>query len=251
MIGKKLNWVPNLFTLGNLTLGFFAIVFALHGNGQENLQLAGSLIFLAALCDGVDGAAARLLKAGSELGAQLDSLADLVTFGVAPAALAYVMVLRELDHVAFWPPGLPLGMALAAIYPACAAYRLARFNVVHVTDSFAGLPSPIAGVIMALLVFVHPALFELPLFLPALVFLVMAFLMVSTIRYSKPQVTFLRRFSRGRLIIVLSFMVLALVVLYLRYGPSHAAALLLTIALVYVLTGLVAFVIHVIQVYRV
>ncbi|EMG08800.1 CDP-alcohol phosphatidyltransferase [Leptospira interrogans serovar Grippotyphosa str. LT2186] len=96
----KLSWVPNTLTLGNLTMGFSAMLVASeagsrNGNELQAYTLAGFFILLAALCDGLDGMAARALHATSEIGADLDSLADLTAFGIAPGYLMYQMVLCE------------------------------------------------------------------------------------------------------------------------------------------------------------
>jgi CDP-diacylglycerol--serine O-phosphatidyltransferase len=146
-------WVPNSITMGNLLFGFLSIVFASQGDADNSryFAMAGLSIMVAALLDGCDGLVARALKVSSKLGAELDSLADCVTFGVAPGYLAYKAYLVDLTVTL---PGaasaLNMGMFVAAIFPICAAYRLARFNVEHVPNSFSGLPSPIAGIIMAL-----------------------------------------------------------------------------------------------------
>ncbi len=95
---KKLTWIPNTLTLGNLTLGFVSMLVASEIGlsttpSHELFQLAGVFIILAALFDGFDGMAARALDCTSELGADLDSLADLTTFGIAPGFLTYKMFL--------------------------------------------------------------------------------------------------------------------------------------------------------------
>ena len=120
---NRLGWVPNLFTLGNLWLGFFSIIISLQNIGNPDLlRVAGGFIILAVLCDGLDGFAARLLNASSEVGAQLDSLADLTTFGIAPAALMYSLSLNDFMVPLTDRISLPAGMILAAIYPAAAAF---------------------------------------------------------------------------------------------------------------------------------
>jgi CDP-diacylglycerol--serine O-phosphatidyltransferase len=237
----RLNWVPNLFTLGNLTLGFLAILFSgREGDSAGALGLSGGLILLACLCDGLDGYAARLLKAQSDLGAQLDSLADLTAFGIAPAVMMYSFVLRTvnpvIDGVTF-----PLGMVIAAVYPACAAYRLARFNVAHDSGSFQGLPSPVAGVIVGLMPLAFRETIHVPVAVMIVVFVAVAYLMVSTIRYSKPQVTFLKKFNPARLGIVIAFIILGLIAVGFFQGFAYSAALLFLIILIYVVTGIVAF----------
>ncbi|MBN2023250.1 MAG: CDP-diacylglycerol--serine O-phosphatidyltransferase [Pirellulales bacterium] len=151
---------PTMFTLGNLVCGFFAIVVAanLERPGDEvlvlgpeesrHLLVSGWLIFLAMVFDALDGHVARLARTTSDFGAQLDSLCDMVTFGVAPAFLLVKMCPRFefLHREAVW--------FIAAAYVICAALRLARFNVEstepeedHLT--FSGLPSPAAAAAVA------------------------------------------------------------------------------------------------------
>lgn len=240
----RLNWVPNLFTLGNLTLGFLAILFSgSEGASAGSLELSCGLILLACLCDGLDGYAARLLKAQSDLGAQLDSLADLTAFGIAPAVIMYSFVLRSVNPV-IEGVTFPLGMVIAAVYPACAAYRLARFNVAHDTGSFQGLPSPVAGVIVALMPLAFRENIQVPSVVMVVVFVAAAFLMVSTIRYAKPQVTFLRRFNPARLGLLVAFIVIGLIGVGVFRGFTYSAALLFLIILIYIVSGLVAIVLQ-------
>lgn len=163
--------LPTLFTLGNLVCGFFAIVVAsridkpgdaaffpapqLHSVRQmiasddptHNLMLCGALILLAMFFDAVDGQVARITKAMSDFGGQLDSLCDVVSFGVAPAILLVKMCpqFTSVHSEAIW--------SIAALFACCAALRLARFNVEldaeydHTT--FAGLPTPAAAAVIA------------------------------------------------------------------------------------------------------
>ena len=151
-IKDKLAWVPNFCTLTNLSIGFLSILFV--SSSQEEPKyflLAGILIFVAMLFDGLDGFAARLLNAKSSIGKNLDSLSDLVTFGVAPATLMYMFFLHKIEYEFLNKTSIPIGMLLATIWPACTAYRLARFNVTSSKDSFSGLPSPLAGSLVGLL----------------------------------------------------------------------------------------------------
>jgi CDP-diacylglycerol--serine O-phosphatidyltransferase len=150
-----------MFTLGNLVCGFFAIVVAsrvaapdpeshsaaLAIASRTDLMLSGWLIFLAMIFDALDGYVARLSRTSTDFGGQLDSLADLVTFGVAPAFLLVKMCPRfaYLHKEAVW--------VIAASFAACAALRLARFNVENSEEddhlTFRGLPSPAAGATIA------------------------------------------------------------------------------------------------------
>lgn len=126
--------VPNLFTLGNLLFGCLAII----GIFQEQLFYASVLIGIAALFDLLDGFVARLLGVSSELGKQLDSLADVVSFGVAPGMMVWTL----LDHSAL-PEKLENLKVLALLIPLFSAYRLGKFNIdTRQTEQFIGFPTP-------------------------------------------------------------------------------------------------------------
>src|SRR5438093_11789909 len=150
--------LPTLFTLGNLWCGFFAIVVAARvarpssdvpyiGDDLENCAIAAGLIVLAMLFDALDGYVARLAKSPSDFGAQLDSLADLVTFGVAPA---YLLV-KMCPYVTLW--NKQAVWIIGCAFLTCVALRLARFNVEASDDDnhreFTGLPSPAGAAAVA------------------------------------------------------------------------------------------------------
>lgn len=168
--------LPTLLTLGNLVCGFAAIHYASKPIGPtevfgwSTLTIAGALVFLGMLFDGIDGLAARLTRSASEFGAQLDSMADMVTFGVAPA----YMMLRLVGYYYGGPENYTgvLGpdadsaygkviWGIAAFYICCTALRLARFNVETVSlaeedhRNFRGLPSPGAAGAVASLIILH------------------------------------------------------------------------------------------------
>ncbi|MES0326637.1 MAG: CDP-diacylglycerol--serine O-phosphatidyltransferase [Gammaproteobacteria bacterium] len=137
--------LPNLLTTGALFAGFYGIVSAMNG-GFEQASIA---IFIAMVLDGLDGRVARMTNTQSDFGAEYDSLADMVSFGVAPALVMYIWSLSSLvDHGWQWGK---LGWLGAFIYVAAAALRLARFNT-HVGSSdkryFQGLPSPAAAAVV-------------------------------------------------------------------------------------------------------
>jgi len=137
--------LPNLLTTGGMFSGFYAIVAAASGH----FEIACIAVFVAALFDGVDGRIARLTGTSSEFGVQYDSLADLVSFGMAPALVMYHWALStlKLDGVALGKAG----WSAAFLYAACAALRLARFNTqVGVVDKrwFIGLASPAAAAVV-------------------------------------------------------------------------------------------------------
>ena len=191
--------LPSAFTLGNLFLGFWAIVAASRGS----FMMAGWLIVLAAFADMFDGRIARFTSTGSEFGEQLDSLVDAVSFGVAPAMIMYFLVLGD----GGW------SWILAFLYLTAGIVRLARFNVEQAGSAkvaFHGLPSPTAGVTLATFyAFTETPLFQtylgdVPLSLAAgWLTVVVAGLMVSNVLY--PVVPrFTVRTWGGRIALVLA-----------------------------------------------
>lgn len=218
---KTLAVLPTLFTLGNLLCGFGAIFYASRPVGTPlpfgwtTLAYSAGLIFLGMVFDVLDGRIARLTRSTSDLGEQLDSMADMVTFGVAPAFLAVQLINVETPFISERHDRLfdRLVLVIACIYVACAALRLARFNVetegpearFHAT--FRGLPSPAAAGTVASLVLLHQYFFmgqldQLPQHwsvqvtafgMVATMFLA-AFAMVSRLEY--PHLA--NRFFRGR-----------------------------------------------------
>lgn len=168
--------LPNLFTTGALFSGFYAIVAGMNGD----FSAAAIAIFVAMILDGLDGRVARMTGTESEFGAEYDSLADMVSFGVAPALVAFSWMLQDLGQI---------GWIAAFVYVAGAALRLARFNV-HVGSAdkkwFTGLPSPSAAAIVGALVWVlHDMDMEMlwAQILVAMVIAAVGLLMVSNVRY--------------------------------------------------------------------
>lgn len=159
----------NILTLINLSFGGFAIVFVLN----ENLRLSLLLIFIAALADRFDGMAARKFNIESDLGKQLDSMSDIISFGVAPALLLYQGILHE-----FGGPG----SFFTVFYIGCGAFRLARFNITEGNGYFTGLPITAAGCLATLSYLAIP-------YLPSETFLfiiiILSFLMISTFKLKK------------------------------------------------------------------
>ncbi len=136
-IKKIKSNTANLITLLNLSLGGFAVLYALN----DNLNISMLLIFVAALADRFDGMIARKFHCESELGKQLDSMSDIISFGVAPALLIYQAVLFDL--------GTP-GMFMTVFYIGCGAFRLAKFNITENNGYFTGLPITAAGCLVTL-----------------------------------------------------------------------------------------------------
>ena len=169
--------LPNLFTTGCLFAGFYAIVAAMNGRYEP----AAIAIFVAMVMDSLDGRVARLTGTQSDFGAQYDSLADMVSFGLAPGLIMYTWALSGMGK---------LGWLAAFVYTASAALRLARFNTqVGTADKryFQGLPSPAAAAVVTGMMWVgHDFNADLTyLRVPAFVLtVVIGLLMVSTIRYN-------------------------------------------------------------------
>ncbi|MGE5703007.1 MAG: CDP-diacylglycerol--serine O-phosphatidyltransferase [Clostridia bacterium] len=162
--------LPNMLTVGNLFLGILAMILAFQGN--QYVDYAAITVIIGMLLDGLDGRVARMLNAQSEFGKELDSLSDVITFGVAPAFIMYVVALQELGT---W------GILMTAVFPICGALRLARFNVqAGVPGYFIGLPITAAGGVLATLALYHQV-FHIGLLSVSM--LLLAFLMVSQVKY--------------------------------------------------------------------
>jgi CDP-diacylglycerol--serine O-phosphatidyltransferase len=183
---KSLFILPNLFTLSSIFCGFYAIVLCRNLPTQEDLYRASLLIIFAMFFDMIDGRVARMTRTQSAFGIQIDSLADVVSFGVAPALLVYAWSLSALGT---------LGIVASFAYLACGAIRLARFNVLATDTSgrpkkpskyILGLPIPgAAGVLVSLVAANHAMNGQLALLhVPVLVaVLALSFFMVSTIKF--------------------------------------------------------------------
>ncbi|MDF2557048.1 MAG: pssA3 [Bacillales bacterium] len=162
LLRQLANAVPNLFTMGNLLCGVLSITCNVSGF----FKIASILIFFSAIFDFLDGRIARRLKVNSELGVQLDSLADIVSFGVAPALLFHTIA----------TPSILTSLSFI-LFPIMGALRLARFNVKPTVGYFIGLPIPAAGLPLAVMGFFS--------YSNAWVTLLLALLMVSPIRFKK------------------------------------------------------------------
>ncbi len=151
------NHIPNSITLLNLTSGIISIYFGVKGTPAD-LAIAGIFIFVGAGFDFFDGFAARLLNAKSAIGLQLDSLSDMVTFGVAPGFIMYQMLL--LSHGNPMTSGMNFLPFLAIMVPWMSALRLANFNVDETqTTSFKGLPTPALAILVASLPLIRQELY--------------------------------------------------------------------------------------------
>ena len=171
----KKSCIPNIFTFINLACGVFSIISII----KENFLLSAIFILIAGLVDRYDGRIARYLQVSSELGKELDSLADLVSFGVAPSILIFTMF--ELDNLA--PMGL-LGYALVIAFPICGAFRLARYNVSSFDGVYTGVPITITGCVLALFAII--SLYTTKLLVVAIILMIVgAYLMVCTLKLKK------------------------------------------------------------------
>ncbi len=153
------NHIPNTITLLNLTMGIASIYFSFQGT-LETLALAGYLIFMAALFDFFDGFVARLLNAKSEMGLQLDSLADMVSFGVAPGFILYQMLILSHGKPMDMVDGFNLFPLWAFLIPWGAALRLAKFNIDDSQQTgFKGMPTPALAFLVASLPIIREMLY--------------------------------------------------------------------------------------------
>ncbi len=182
---KAMFVLPNLFTVSSIFLGFYAMTLCAGDPSPAQLYQAALAIFFAIFFDAFDGRVARMTRTQSTFGVELDSLADVMSFGAAPALLVYKWALAPLGFV---------GLFLSFAFAACGALRLARFNVLaHRGDKssnrfFVGLPIPLAAGSIVSLVIAHYRAFgsttdpdtRIPV---AAVVALLSFLMVSTVRY--------------------------------------------------------------------
>lgn len=162
--------LPCCFTLANLFFGFLAIILVINGE----VRLASAMILLSVLMDSMDGKVARRLKANSDFGKELDSLSDIISFGLAPAVLIYVTIFQL--HLVFW------GIWISALFAICGAIRLARFNILNITDHFIGVPITFAGGFMALLLLFSD---KIPWQIYPVSMVLLSFLMISSVNVPK------------------------------------------------------------------
>jgi CDP-diacylglycerol--serine O-phosphatidyltransferase len=195
-MGRKWRYIlPNSFTVASIFCGIYAITESAAASGPADAPRflhAAVAILIGMFCDGLDGRVARLTGTESDFGVQLDSLADVITFGAAPAILIYRWALAPSAVGAGLPQ--PWGVVVAAIYASCGALRLARFNVAASrsvpgsgpSNYFTGLPIPLAaGMVVAVVIAAtrSPTPFPPPPGPIALLSIVLSYLMVSTIPY--------------------------------------------------------------------
>jgi CDP-diacylglycerol--serine O-phosphatidyltransferase len=208
--------------VGNVFAGFAAIIAA----DQGQFMRAAVLLMLAAVLDNLDGRVARLTGTASDFGLQFDSLADLISFGLAPAFLVYQGGMTTLGRT---------GWVAAFLFLICGAMRLARFNTQPTSDKsyFIGLPIPAAAIVVATLVFYWPEPIQDPSLALAILLLVLilAGLMVSRLRYR----SFKSLDTRGPW---RSFLIVGLLALLLAAVAVEPRVSLLSLAMLYMLSGL-------------
>ncbi len=225
---KGIYVLPNLFTAGSLFAGFYCMVSTVNGD----YRTAALWILASSIFDGLDGKVARLTGTASKFGVEFDSLADVVSFGAAPGLLMYCWALKPFGR---------LGWLAGFLFLACAALRLARFNVqVETVESkrFVGLPTPAAASMVSatVLFFYHmgwPASYNKLAILVLIYFL--ALLMVSNVKYYS--------FKDPSLIKRQPFAILVLAILLLIVIAAEPVVMLFTIFICYILSGPIGFVI--------
>lgn len=243
---SRIDFLPNLFTAGNLLFGFLAIILCIQAKyaaADESMATAYYtqavwLILAAFICDILDGRVARVIHKESLFGKEFDAIADVVSFGVAPALMVFFLILKPTENFEYFRS---LGWLIGFVYLLCAAIRLARFNALTRTSKhdtplfsdreFSGLPTPAAaGLIVSLVLVLNE--YELPewsVLLPLLMLLVTG-LMVSNIPYPSFKYISWHTQTHFRTFIVLTVVGLAAMILL------RAVALVL-IFLVYIFCG--------------
>lgn len=168
------NALANIFTFGNLSFGLLSLIMTFEGNYKS----ACILILAAGIVDRYDGRIARFFNVSSDMGKELDSLSDLVSFGVAPSILLFNMF--ELINLGI------IGYILLLIFPIAGAYRLARFNATSFDGVFTGIPITIAGTFIAFYALIYSGNSgRSPLGITIILLLLMSYLMVSNYKFKK------------------------------------------------------------------
>ncbi|MFA6054239.1 MAG: CDP-diacylglycerol--serine O-phosphatidyltransferase [Thermodesulfovibrionales bacterium] len=221
---KGIYLLPNTLTLCSMLLGFYSILSTLKGN----YVYAAWAILFATIFDGLDGWVARLTNSTTKFGIELDSLSDLVSFGVAPAVMMYKWALAPFGRI---------GWAAAFWFMACGALRLARYNVQMgstESKSFTGMPIPGAATIIASLILFYHEMLDMPPGKNILILgltVLLAFLMVSTLKYhGAKEIDFRQRKP---------FWILVAFVLGLTIIVMHPPISLFLFAMIYLLGGII------------
>lgn len=231
---RPINVLASVITTISLYLGLWSIFCSI----RQQYDTAAYLILLAILCDMSDGTLARITKSISDFGKELDSLCDLVSFGVAPAVLIYSAYLYE-EQMAGTAAGRT-GSVMAIIFVICAALRLARYNVFQSShrESFTGLPTPAAGgTVAAFVLFMEYFNLRVAFYVLGPLTLALAYLMVSNVRYPKDRLkkVLLLAPKNGFRMLALSVIVIAV----FHYAITHSPVIVLfPMLMTYVMAGI-------------
>lgn len=222
---KVIYFVPGLFTLGNAGLGFYSIIFSI----ERNFTSSAWAILLAVILDVFDGRIARLTRSTSRFGLEFDSLADLISFGLAPSILMYQVVLRDIK----W------GALVAFLFVICGVLRLARFNLKVLEKGIAyfdGLCIPVAGGMLASFYVLPLRAEEMHLFFSVIpvIMILLSFLMVSKIKYINLKKVRLTKRQPFKILII---MVVALVIWF--FSTELISIIFLIYFVGYTLSGMV------------
>jgi CDP-diacylglycerol--serine O-phosphatidyltransferase len=225
---RGVSLLPSLFTLANLFCGWSCIVYAMRGE----LETAAPFIGFAMVLDMLDGRIARLTGTASEFGVQFDSMADVISFGMAPAALTFAWGLSSLGR---------LGWAAAFLFVTGAALRLARFNIQTGSADkrfFVGLPSPAAAGVLAATVYAYPNGLTDPRWsIPVIALVVVpALLMVSSIRYRSFKTFDLQSRRPFRILLFFALLITAVV--------THPQIVLVVLAYLYLISPLIGAIVN-------
>src|SRR5205809_7070137 len=243
-IQQSLSIIPSLFTIGNIFCGYYSIISTLRGNWDY----AAILIGVGYVLDGLDGRIARLTKTASDFGVQLDSIADVITFGVAPAMLAFSWGFGASEGIdgSVAKHVHQLGSLATFAFVVCGALRLPRFNLQAKSETsskryFVGLPIPAAATMIAAVVhfFKTPTLMVGSALLWSFLILFMAFLIINTVRYYSFKEFDVHK-ARLSLALFGTAMLISLIYLY-------SEIMLLVMASLYVSSGLIYELVHTVR----
>ncbi len=230
MVKVSRSIVPSFFTVGNMFCGFYSIISAFNGK----IALAAWMIFAGAFLDAMDGKVARFTKSSSKFGVEYDSFADIITFGLAPSILVYMVFMRDMKFVGILLSFLPLLFG---------SIRLARFNIQlkgFDKDYFLGLPIPIAALLLTSFVIFSDYIFgdvsKFPKIMIILIFVV-SILMVSTIRYETMPTLNFKGSSKEKIKVVVVIFVAILLILIPQI-------VLFPLIVLYILSGLIVWVLR-------
>ncbi len=230
MVRVSRTIVPSFFTVGNMFCGFYSIIAAIQGN----FDLAAWMIVAGAFLDAMDGKIARFTQSSSQFGVEYDSLADVITFGLAPSMLIYIIFGKTLGIVGIFLSFLPLLFG---------SIRLARFNTkLKGFDKayFSGLPIPVAAITISSFILFSNYFYADPVKFPKMMILMVVFLsilMVSTIRYeTAPKLNF-----KGNKLEKIKFLLVIISVIIIVIIPHQS---LFPLIIMYILSGLIVWILR-------